>query len=115
MIRHFTEGAYNNCDRNSPFMQSVLRCNRSYQTALIEEFLRIIKERGLSQVKAINEIKSRGGLVGRQNLRFVRNGKFKSISFTYANIISQWCGYSGFVELINAVETYKRGEMYSRH
>jgi hypothetical protein len=93
MLQHFTKNAYNTCDKKTPFMQSVLRHNKDYQFILIGEFLRIINERGMSQVEACEDIKKKGGLISRQNLLKVMKGEFESIPFTYANIISTWCGY----------------------
>ena len=105
MFRTFTKIAYKDCDKKTPFMQSVLERNKDYQYILINEFLRKVKERGMSQVEACADIKKKGGLISRQNLLNVMHGKFESIPFTYANIISNWCGYLGFVELINSVQS----------
>jgi hypothetical protein len=92
-------------------MQEVFRHNTDLQRTVLTEFERVRKARGLSQEAAVKAIKMNGGIVSRQNLTKFKNGYFNTASNTYLNILSCWSGYPGLVELVNAVERRKCGEI----
>jgi len=90
-------------------MLGVLKANREQQRVVLEEFQRVIDIRRVSRLNAVKTINSSGALISYQNLKNVRTGVFKYVPNTYLNVISRWCGYNDFVDLVIAVREREQG------
>lgn len=102
---HFTKGSYVGCDREGEFLQGVFSANVSTQQTIIREFDRYLKDNSISQEAAIKAIRMRGAVVTRNGLWNYRRGEFKTCTNTLMNILSRYCGYKDFEELIITVHS----------
>ncbi len=108
---HLTKDAYRSCDVNSDAFQAIILANKRVILTVIREFDRIRVERGFTEIRALNDLRSVGLIISRNGLNQFRRGNFHTSSTTYLNILSRWAGYSDMGELLCAVRDRELGRI----
>lgn len=100
---HFTKPYFKACDKDTPYFRSVIDENLLTTKIVLDEFYKYLSDNSITQEAAISSIRSAGGIVTRNGLWNYRRGYYYTCSNTFLNIISRFCGYKNYVELLYAV------------
>lgn len=80
--------------------ETVYKANREDIRIVIDQFEQFARAKVGTVKQALNDLRAQGFTISKSGLNRGRKGEFNTISLTWLNILSVYCGYNGLNELL---------------